>query len=372
MGIVYLARDDAIGRNVAVKALFIDPAFSEEEKREVAERFFREARAAGKLSHPNVVIIHDVGEENRTPYIAMEYLPGATLREITREGPLPVWQAEHIICQVLSVLSYAHAMGVIHRDIKPDNVFLLPDGRVKVVDFGIAHIPSSSTLTSLGRVIGTPGYMSPEQVKGEPVGPESDIFSCGVLLYELLTGSPPFSSTSATSIMYKTVHDEIPPVRQLNPGIPEYLDGIIAKACAKDPAQRYKTAREMIEDIENRRNPAPSGTPIEQTGTILRAESPPVSASLPAAAPKVPRARERTHLAGLFAGALALITAVVLAVLLLSGKGVSLQIISPGEGESVSGRAVPVSVNVTNPDRLGKMEFYLDNEKIKDPYKLTI
>ncbi len=293
MGIVYLAKDETIQREVAVKALHIDPILSDEEQKEIRERFIREARAAGSLSHPNVVVVHDVGEEGRTPYIVMEYLKGATLRELIYEGPLPIKQAENIISQVLSALAYAHAEGIVHRDIKPDNIFILPDGRVKVADFGIAHISSSSTLTSAGRVLGTPGYMSPEQVKGEVAGPQSDIFSCGVLLYEMLTGKSPFRSSSPTSILYKIVHEEPELPHLLNPEIPAYLEAVIMKACAKNPSDRYTDALEMEKDIEEQSSPTLATSSPDQTilrapaltesqGTILRGEPiPAVAAPLP-------------------------------------------------------------------------------------------
>jgi eukaryotic-like serine/threonine-protein kinase len=273
MGVVYLARDDRIGRDVAIKSLLLAPGLSPDARKHFSERFEREARAAGRLSHPNIVTVHDVGEEAGSPYMAMEYLEGATLTELTGQGPLSIKQATDIVTQVLAALEYAHAHDVVHRDIKPDNVFVLPDGTVKVADFGIARLSGDSTMTQVGQVIGTPGYMSPEQVNGEAVGPASDIFSAGVLLYELLTGVEAFSSTSITSLMYKIVHEEPTPPHLVNPGIPPYLEAVIARSCEKDPARRYASAAEMREDIEMAREPARPAGRVAFDGTVLRSEA---------------------------------------------------------------------------------------------------
>ncbi len=273
MGVVYLARDDRIGRDVAIKSLLLAPGLSEGARQHFSERFEREARAAGRLSHPNIVTVHDVGEEEGAPYIAMEYLEGATLTELAGQGPLSIKQATDLVVQVLSALEYAHSHDVVHRDIKPDNVFVLPDGRVKVADFGIARLASDSTMTQIGQVIGTPGYMSPEQVNGETVGPTSDIFSVGVLLYELLTGVAAFSSTSITSLMYKIVHEEPKPPHLINPGIPPYLEAVIARACEKSPARRYASAASMREDIESARAPERPAGRVAFDGTVLRADA---------------------------------------------------------------------------------------------------
>lgn len=265
MGVVYLARDDVIGRGVAVKTLVMRSGLSGEDEAEVKERFRREAKAAGVLQHPNIVVIYDVGEERGAPFIAMEHLKGATLIEIIEESPSPVPRAIHIVTQLLSALSYAHGHGVVHRDIKPDNVFLLPDGTVKVVDFGIAHIASATNLTVSGQVLGTPRYMSPEQVKGEVVGFQSDIFSVGILLYEILTGRPAFDGNSPTSVMYKVVHEQPPPPREFNLAVPHELEAVISRATAKVPSERYSSASEMAVDMERiagMRDSAPPVTPV--------------------------------------------------------------------------------------------------------------
>ena len=251
MGVVYLSRDDRIGRNVAVKTLAVQQGLSRETEAEVKERFHREAKAAGMLQHPNIVVIFDVGEEDGVPFIAMEHLQGATLVEVISEGASPVPRATHIASQLLSALSYAHGHNVVHRDIKPDNVFLLPDGTVKVLDFGIAHIATASNITISGQMLGTPRYMSPEQVKGEAVGPQSDIFSAGILLYEMLAGRPAFDGKTPTTIMYRIVHELPQPLGELSPAVPRELEAVVAKATAKVASERFSSASEMA--VEMRR-----------------------------------------------------------------------------------------------------------------------
>jgi len=364
MGIVYLARDDRIGRSVAVKALHIDERLPDTDKEEIRERFEREARAAGVLSHASIVTIYDVGEQDGTPYIAMEYLEGATLSEATAEGPMSIPRAVSIIEQVLSALSYAHEHEVVHRDIKPDNVFVLPDGRVKVADFGIARLRSSSTMTRVGQVMGTPGYMSPEQVKGEPVGPASDIFSTGVLFYELLTGTAAFSSTSTTSIMYKIVHEEPRLIHLVNPGVPPNLEAVIARAMAKNPAARYRSASDMKSDIETGASPPAPARQVAYDGTVLRTT--PVPQSPPAAAypgAPAPGAKKRVGLAiGAAVAGAALLAAVAVALMLVKPweKKVVLTITNPKDRKVVN--PVTVVVDAENPSRIARLEITVDGE----------
>ena len=370
MGVVYLARDDKIGRNVAIKALDIDRRLPEDQKEEIRNRFEREARAAGMLSQENIVTVYDVGEEDGVPYIAMEYLEGATLTEVAHDSPLSIPQAKSVIAQVLSALSYAHGHDVVHRDIKPDNISLLPDGRVKVADFGIARIASSSTMTQVGQVMGTPGYMSPEQVKGEVVGPPSDIFSTGVLLYELLTGTAPFSSTSATSVMYKIVHEEPRPPHLINPGVPPNLEAVIARATAKNPAARYSSASEMRQDIESGAAPETASMPSAE-GTMLRgapleqAMPPSAMAPSPSLAAQ-PEKKKHTGLwVGIGAGALLLVAGVVVVMILIMNNGkVSIAISQPTANQSVSG-TMKVSLNVKNPSKVAKVSLFVDDTEQK-------
>ncbi|MBU4218493.1 MAG: serine/threonine protein kinase [Actinobacteria bacterium] len=267
VGVVYLAEDELINRKVAVKVLIPDPRLSRELIGELHTRFKREAQAAGGLSHPNIVVIHDVGEEQGFPYMTMEYLPGQTLHQVISGGPILWEEAAGVVTEVLAALSYAHSRGVIHRDIKPENIFLLEDGRIKVTDFGIARMTSKGTVTAAGDIIGTPGYMSPEQIKVEPVGPQTDIFSTGVLLFELMSGTNPFDAGTPTAIIFKTVHEEPPSIDLKQPGVPSAFRQVLARALAKDQEDRYQSAGEMAEDIGR----ASRGEPV----SALRAARPP-------------------------------------------------------------------------------------------------
>ena len=208
MGIVYLGRDPVIGRLVALKTI-LAIGEDEAEQREFGERFLREAQAAGILSHPNIVTIHDVGEDpsSRTAFIAMEYVEGQNLKQLIQEKALFSWErVAEIIGQVAEALDYAHRRGIVHRDVKPANIIITPEGGVKITDFGIAKIEQSN-LTTEGQFLGTPNYMSPEQVTGDAVDGRSDLFSLGVVLYELLTRKKPFTADNLTSISFKIVHE---------------------------------------------------------------------------------------------------------------------------------------------------------------------
>lgn len=244
--IVYEAIDPAIGRRVALKELQVPPNLVGAQRRERVERFYREAKAAGSLSHPNIVIIHEVGEDRGRHFIAMEFLEGQTLREVLQvQGPLPLPQVVQIVSEVASALDYAHDHGVIHRDVKPDNVYLLTDGRIKLTDFGIARLMFEANLTADGQVFGTPSYMSPEQVAGKPIDPRSDIFSLGVMLYEMLSGRKPFPGDSVITITYNIMHQEPLPL----PGLAPAVQRVVLRALAKDPQQRYRTAGELAREL---------------------------------------------------------------------------------------------------------------------------
>ena len=244
--IVYEARDGATNRRVALKELNIAPGMNGQARRERIERFNREARAAGKLSHPNIVSIYEVGEENGRHFIAMEYLDGQTLRDVMQvRGALPVREAIDIACQILDALGHAHSRKVIHRDIKPDNIFLLPGGQIKLADFGIARLSEEPALTSNGQVFGTPSYMSPEQIEGKHIDHRSDLFSLAVLLYEMLAGRKPFTGDSVISITYAVMNAEPSSLH----GVPSGIEGAIRRALAKTPAGRYATAEQFKNDL---------------------------------------------------------------------------------------------------------------------------
>jgi serine/threonine protein kinase len=242
MAQVYKARDNILGRIVAVKVLREQYASDAQ----FVARFRREAQAAANLSHPNIVNVYDVGQDGDMYYIIMEYIAGTSVKElITQSAPLPIDQAVSIAAQILAGLEYAHRNGLIHRDIKPQNVLITPEGGVKVTDFGIAKSVSDLGLTEAGLALGTAHYFSPEQARGERVVPQSDIYAVGVTLYEMLTGRLPFESESAVGLAYKHIGEPPPPPRDLVPSIPPRLNNIVLRALAKDPQDRFTSAAEM-------------------------------------------------------------------------------------------------------------------------------
>jgi tRNA A-37 threonylcarbamoyl transferase component Bud32 len=257
MAEVYLARDGVLDRNVALKVLRQQYASDEE----FVERFRQEAKSAAKLSHPSIVSVYDQGrsEDDGAYYIAMEYVPGGTLKDrIQREGALAPGEAAGVALQIAEALQVAHERGVIHRDIKPQNVLLTERGAAKVTDFGIARAASAATrVTRTGVVLGTAGYMSPEQAKGEPVGPASDLYSLGVVLHEMLTGNLPYEAESPLAQAIKHISEPPPSPREVNPEVPEALDAITMKLLAKNPEERYPSAAALAEDLERARSGFP-------------------------------------------------------------------------------------------------------------------
>jgi serine/threonine protein kinase len=261
MGVVYKARDPLIDRVVAIKTINLSMAM--DEKEEYEGRFYQEAKAAGRLNHPNIVTIYDVGKSGNVAYIAMEFLEGRELRDIMNDGALlPVDQVLHIVAQVAQGLAYAHEHDIVHRDVKPSNIMVIRDGHVKITDFGIARMASSSVRTQTGMVLGSPKYMSPEQVMGKAIDQRSDIFSLGVMLYEMLTGEAPFNGENVNAIMYQTLNAIPPPPSMVNPAIPEMVNFIVAKALAKGMEDRYQNAKDFAVDLRTCRDTLPrSGQP---------------------------------------------------------------------------------------------------------------
>src|SRR5256714_5480370 len=245
MANVYLAEDQELGRRVAVKILNQPPANDDQ----FVERFRREAKNAAALSHPNIVSIYDRGEAEGTYYIAMEFLDGRSLKElIVSRGPAPVAVAIDYARQILAALRFAHRNGIVHRDIKPHNVLVDDEGRVKVTDFGIARA-GTSQMTEAGSIIGTAQYLSPEQARGAPVDQRSDLYSLGIVLYEMLTGQVPFTGESPVEIAMKHLSDPPRPPSLLRPDIPPDLDMVVLRALAKNTEDRFQTAEEMDAEL---------------------------------------------------------------------------------------------------------------------------
>ncbi len=288
MGVVYEAYDPMIKRVVALKTIRSDQLTAEASGTVIA-RFRREAQAAGRLSHPNIVPIYDFGEDGGVWFIAMEFIKGRELKEYFEANErFSVDDVVRIMSQMLNALDYSHRQGVIHRDIKPANVFLIEDGSVKVADFGIAHIDSSS-LTQVGTVLGTPSYMSPEQIMGLPVDGRSDLFSAGVILYQFLTGERPFAG-SATTTMQKVLKEEPLPPSSLNVQVLPAMDAVMRKALAKRANERFQTAKEFAAAIRaaaaESTGPVPSVMlPTSAEATMLSVPDPTLVAPTQAAAP---------------------------------------------------------------------------------------
>ena len=246
MADVFLATDLILNRRVAIKILrselSTDPTS--------VLRFEREAQAATALSHPNIVEIYDVGEYKGHHYIVMEYCPGKTLKQVIKErGPLLKEEAVDIMKQLVSATAEAHRRGIIHRDIKPQNVMVTADGSIKMLDFGIALAKGSMQLTQANNVMGSVHYLAPELAKGKPASAQSDIYALGIVLYEMLTGDVPFKAESAVQVALMQMHNEIPSIRQQNPTVPQSLENIVIRATAKDPANRYRSCTEMLQDL---------------------------------------------------------------------------------------------------------------------------
>ena len=272
MGIVYKAEDPNLDRIVALKTIILEEA--SEGRKEYEKRFFVEAKAAGKLNHPNIVTAYDFGEEEGVAYLAMELVEGIDLRQRLKEGgALPPIDAVEIAQQVAEGLGYAHERGVVHRDIKPGNIMLPRRNQAKIMDFGLARMRAADHKTSTGMVLGTPKYMSPEQVAGQPVDQRSDVFSLGIVLHEMLTGMRLFAGADSPQIMHNVVHVEHEPPTRIKPELPSMADFVVARALKKDPALRYQDAYEFSADLgtlltELRGRVAPAKAGADGTKTI--------------------------------------------------------------------------------------------------------
>lgn len=250
MGIVYKAKDPDIDRIVAIKTIRFDKADEPTDQTEMMQRFMREAQAVGKLEHSNIVTIYDVGREEDLTYIVMQYVEGHSLQKINESGKRPsLPEIVQLMSSVCSALDFAHQAGVIHRDMKPGNILLDKNGIPFIVDFGVARV-GMSTMTSTGTIIGTPSYMAPEQVMGQQVDRRADIFSLGVILYELITGKRPFEGEHITTVAYKIIHEEPLHLKEVKQDIPEDFETIVDKALAKKADERYQTCLELYSDLQ--------------------------------------------------------------------------------------------------------------------------
>jgi len=246
MGVVYDAIDPLIGRSVAVKVIRLEASTEPQQAEFLRERLFREARSAGQLFHPGIVVILDVGQQGDTAFIAMERVEGKSLLQTLAGPPIDVVQALEILRQTSAALDYAHERGVVHRDIKPANIILQDGGLVKIADFGIAKFISGQQATATGVVMGTPSYMSPEQIESQQVDGRTDQFSLAVVAFEMLTGTRPFTSDSISALTYMIVHAERPSARAANPNLPESADEIFRTGLAKRPEERYQTCSQFV------------------------------------------------------------------------------------------------------------------------------
>jgi eukaryotic-like serine/threonine-protein kinase len=297
MGVVYKAVDPIIDRTVAIKTINLN--LSRQELEEYEARFQQEIKAAGRLNHPNIVTIYDVGKTESVAYMAMEFLEGNELKDMIASGNLPTAdQVVDIIAQVADGLWFAHQQDIVHRDVKPSNIMVMKGGIAKITDFGIARLPNSAVKTMTGLILGSPRYMSPEQVIGKAIDARSDIFSLGVVLYEALTGVAPFDGDNVNAIMYATVNTTPPAPSSHNRTLPPMLDLIAAKAMAKLLEDRYQSIKELSEDLREVRRQMDASRPA----SALKATTapPPVRPSAP---PIVPPQRVDTATMPMAAGA---------------------------------------------------------------------
>jgi hypothetical protein len=326
MSTVYLARDETLDRPVAVKVMHREIS----EQPDQLERFRAEARAVAKLSHSNVVGVIDAGEDGGHPYIVFEYVEGETVKQrIRRSGPLPVSDALAYAIEIGQGLSVAHGRRMVHRDVKPQNVLIDPDGRAKVTDFGIARQLETEGVTATGRVLGTTDYVSPEQAMGHQVDPRSDVYSLGIVLYEMLVGDVPFHADSLVGVAMKHVNEDLPDVQRRRPEVSAAVAAVIERATAKDPQNRYQTIGQMIDDLEEALEveAARAGSVTGEATSVLEA---------------VPPAKRRLRGTSGARGAVLVLVLAVAAALAIVGIIVSGDVGGGGGGAKASGAEIQV------------------------------
>ena len=290
MGVVYHAIDPNIGRPVAIKTIRLTEVATGDEQKRLRERLFREARSAGMLSHPGIVTIYDVEEQDGLAYIAMEYVDGPTLDQVL-SGPeaIPPDGMFSILAQTAAALDYAHGKGIVHRDIKPANIMITNDGTAKIADFGIAKITTSEQFTMTGSIVGTPHYMSPEQVQGQTIDGRSDQFSLAVMSYEMLTGEKPYTGEHLTTVVYKIVAEEPIPPHRINPSLSGPIENVIRKGLAKKPDGRYATCQDFADALEKACAATKNWKPMPRGGSL---NEPTLADAAPRAIITLPPARK--------------------------------------------------------------------------------
>jgi serine/threonine-protein kinase len=290
MGVVYRAEDPAIGRTVAIKTIRLVELIADSERDRLRERLFREARSAGILSHPGIVTIYDIADEGETAYVFMEFVEGRTLEYLMNgDAPVPSDVIIETLRQTALALDYAHSKGIIHRDIKPANIMVSVDGHAKITDFGVARILSQQ-LTQAGTILGTPNYMSPEQVQGSAVDGRADQFSLAVIAFELLTGEKPYAADTLPTLLYKIAREQPAPPRRLNPTLGIQVDKVLEKAFSKQPSGRYSTCTEFVSALASAVNASPGWKPLKR-GSVQALET--VVTAHPATIVEAPRAEPR-------------------------------------------------------------------------------
>jgi serine/threonine protein kinase len=312
IGKVYLARHRRIGRHVALKIIRPEQRFDDDaDREEFQRRLQREAELCAALHHPNVVTLFEAGyEDDVIAFLATEYVEGESLQaRLKKTRPLPLDEALRISADVLRALAYAHAKGVIHRDIKPGNILIATTGEAKIADFGIAR-PVNSSLTGINSLLGTPNYMSPEQVKSSFITPRADLFAAGVVMYEMLTGVKPFAAADISGILYNVVNLDPPPVDKLNPNVPRAVSRIVARMLAKVPQARYPSAGDALADIERVRPPAPPSLAVSTVQAVQSSDPTTPLHTPPLETTEVPFLRRRVPATAFWAVTLLLVIAV--------------------------------------------------------------
>ena len=341
MGEVRAGRDLRLDRDVAIKLLHPEVAALPKAR----DRFEAEARAAARLSHPNIVIVHDSGDHEGVPFLVMERLPGRTLADELAHGPLPVERVRSLGADVLAALSAAHGAGIVHRDLKPGNVLLAADGRAKVADFGIAKAVDDVDLTTTGVLLGTPAYLSPEQLDGEAATPASDVYALGVLLYEAIAGTKPFAAGSAVALAHAVQSQQPPPLDELRPDVPPELLAAIARAMEKEPDRRFSTAEDMAAALTPRGAatvgtggpPTQRSSPTQPFGPRTEQASSAIQQRDPLSSAVVTLVRSRRPLV------------LVLAVLLLSALLLAVVVAGGGSPRSGPSAVAPTTVSTSRP-----------------------